>query len=297
VAGSTRDPGRQALFREKHGELPVYSDYREMLTREALDIVSIATPAICHAKMTLAALEAGVKGVFCEKAMAASLAECDAMLDACEKAGAVLAINHQRRWDDRFRALKRVVVEGAIGEPKNIQISFGGGRLCRGGGHMFDLALMLCDDDVLRGAGWLSDPGAFDPGGIGIFETKKGARLVVDGSVGMEHAFQANIVGEKGLVRILDGGIEFELWTKDESSEFGQMARRHLPMNYTIGNPMLHAVGDLVRCMEEGGRPQSSGFEGRQAFEMISAIHLSSRQGRAFVEFPLEDRELVIPSN
>ena len=96
VAGSTRDPGRQALFRETHGELPVYGDYREMLAQEGLDIVSIATPAVCHSEMALAALEAGVKGIYCEKAMSASLAECDAMIAACEKSGAVLAINHQR---------------------------------------------------------------------------------------------------------------------------------------------------------------------------------------------------------
>jgi hypothetical protein len=41
----------------------------------------------------------------------------------------------------------------------------------------------------------------------------------------------------------------------------------------------------------------SSGEDGQRAFELIAAIHLSQRRGRSFVEFPLADRELAIPSN
>ena len=297
VAGSTRDLGRQRLFREKYGNLPVYEDYREMLTQEDLDIVSIATPAVCHSEMVLAAVDSGVRGIYCEKAMAVSIAECDVMNAACEKAGVVLAINHQRRWDDRFRALKRLVDEGVIGKLQSIQVSFGGGRLCRGGSHMFDLSLMLCGDQIAQGCGWLSDPEAFDPGGIGLFETTENMRIVIDGSVGMRHAFQLEIAGERGVIRIVDGGFKFELWTQDERSEFGQLALRHLPMNYPVGNPMVNAVDDLVRCMEKGGCPLSSGLDGQKSFEMITAIHLSHREGRAFVKFPVQEKGLMIPSN
>ena len=83
VAGSTRDAGRQQLFREKHGNKPVYADYRQMLEHEELDIVSIATPATCHAEMVVACAEDGVRGIYCEKAMATSLDECDRMIAAC----------------------------------------------------------------------------------------------------------------------------------------------------------------------------------------------------------------------
>ena len=113
----------------------------------------------------------------------------------------------------------------------------------------------------------------------------------------MSHQFQAELVGEKGVIRIEDGGFEFELWTKDESSEFGHLARRHLPVSYPVGNPMLNALDDILQCLEEGAQPQSSGDDGRQAFEMITAIHLSHRKNRAFVEFPLGERKLLIPSN
>jgi predicted dehydrogenase len=297
VAGSTRDPKRQALFRDKHGKLPVYGNFREMLAQEGLEIVSIATPATCHAEMVLAAVEGGVKGIYCEKAMAVSLAECDAMLNSCERAGVKLAINHQRRWDDHFRAMKRLVDGGQIGALQSIQVSFGNGRLCRGGSHMFDLALFFAEDEVKRGCGWLSNPGEFDPGGTGLFETEKGIRILIDGATGMNHSFCMDLVGEKGLVRIVDGGFKFELWTKEEGSEFGQMVQRHLPLNYPVGNPILNAVDDLIESIEENREPASSGGDGRKAFEMIVAIHQSHRQGRRFVSLPLEERGLEVPSN
>ena len=131
VAGATRDPDRQARFREKRGKA-VYGDYRQLLEKERPDLVSIATPAMVHVEMVIAAAKAGVKAIWCEKAMAVSLDECDQMIAACEKSGTVLCINHQRRWDDRYQALRRLLQTGEIGKLQAIQISFGRGRLCRG---------------------------------------------------------------------------------------------------------------------------------------------------------------------
>lgn len=297
VAGSTRDRGRQDLFREKHGNKAVYVDYREMLEKEGIDILSIATPATCHAEMTITAAQAGVKAIFCEKAMAASLTECDAMIEACERTGTVLAINHTRRWDDRFRALKRLVDEGKIGTLQTIQISFGGGRLCRSGSHLFDLALMFAGDKVDSGCGWLNDPNSFDPGGLGFFETKHDIRIVIDGSKGMHHQFEASFVGESGLLQMTDGGFRFEWWSLEEGSEFGLMVQRHLPMNFPVRSPMLNAIDDLIYCIENRREPLSSGYDGRAAFEMITAIHQSHQDQRMFVPFPLQYRETKVESN
>lgn len=79
------------------------------------------------------------------------------------------------------------------------------GAAVPGGSHMFDLALMFCGDEVAQGCRWLSNPGDFDPGGIGIFETKKGVRIVIDGAVGMSHKFQVDLVGAEGGV---GGGVD-----------------------------------------------------------------------------------------
>ena len=297
VAGSTRDPKRQTLFQKNRGNKTIYSDYRQMLEKEDLDIVSIATPATCHTEMVIESAKAGVKGIYCEKAMATSLAECDKMIQACEGSNSVLIINHQRRWDDRYLALKRYLSEGHLGSLQTIQISFGNGRLCRGGSHWFDLALMFANDKIEFGFGWLSNPNEFDPGGIGMFESTGGIRITIDGSIGMNHYCQADLIGEDGILRIVDGGFQFELWLLDQNSEFGLMNKHHLPISYSIKNPMLNAIDDLIQAIETGQAPKSSGYDGRSAFEMISAIHQSHANNRAAVQFPMKNRDIVIESN
>ena len=152
VTGATRDPGRQDRFREARKK-PVYSHYQEMLEKEQPDIVSIATPATMHAEMVMAAAEAGAKAIWCEKAMAVSLDECDEMIAACERSGTILCINHQRRWDDRYHGIRRLVDAGEIGKLQAVQIHFGGGRLCRGGSHAFDLAFFFYTRNHLLGPG------------------------------------------------------------------------------------------------------------------------------------------------
>jgi len=299
VAGATRDAGRQARFREARNK-PVYADYCEMLAKEQLDIVSIATPATVHAEMVVAAAEAGVKAIWCEKAMAVSLTECDGMIAACEKAGTVLAINHQRRWDGRYVALKRFLDAGEIGQVQAVQIHFGGGRLCRGGSHAFDLARFFVQEDISWGMGWLSDPDAFDPGGTGIFETQSGIRIVIDDALGMQHGLWVEVIGDGGIIKLVDDGFDVQVWTPDERegwAGFGVMSRRHLARNHSVGSPFLNAMGDLIQCIEKGIPSQSSGQDGCKAFEMVTAVHLSHRDEKRPIAFPILERDYTIPSN
>ena len=69
-AGCDIDPERLQKFGKRWNVTQLYSDYQDMLNKESLDIVCIATWTPLHAKMTLKAAEAGVKGIFCEKPIA-----------------------------------------------------------------------------------------------------------------------------------------------------------------------------------------------------------------------------------
>src|SRR5919202_2499059 len=84
-------------FQAVHGGEQIYADYREMLARERLDIVSISTWPHLHAEMVVAAAEAGVKAIHCEKPMAPSYGEARRMVELCRARGTQLTFNHQRR--------------------------------------------------------------------------------------------------------------------------------------------------------------------------------------------------------
>ena len=100
-------------------EVPAtYADYDEMLAREELDIVSIPTWQGARAAPAIAAAQAGVKAILGEKPMADNLGNADDMIAACDTHSVKLAIGHQRRFAPAANEIRRLVADGAIGEPR-----------------------------------------------------------------------------------------------------------------------------------------------------------------------------------
>jgi UDP-N-acetyl-2-amino-2-deoxyglucuronate dehydrogenase len=92
----------------------VYTNYEEMIEKEKLDAVFLATPHYLHAPQTVFAADHEVN-VFCEKPMAISLHECDQMITACRKNDVKLAIGYQHHYDVEFQYM-RSAVQGAKGD-------------------------------------------------------------------------------------------------------------------------------------------------------------------------------------
>jgi 1,5-anhydro-D-fructose reductase (1,5-anhydro-D-mannitol-forming) len=93
-----------------------YDSLEALLADPAVDAVYISTTNELHHDQTLAAARAG-KHVLCEKPLALSLADAQAMIAACQVAGVVLGTNHHLRNAASHRTLKRLIAEGAIGRP------------------------------------------------------------------------------------------------------------------------------------------------------------------------------------
>ena len=84
VAIADVDVNRASASKREHGFAESYTDYREMLRRDDIDVVSICTPPYLHAQMVIGALEAG-KHVLCEKPMARTLEEADQEIEAADR--------------------------------------------------------------------------------------------------------------------------------------------------------------------------------------------------------------------
>src|SRR5947209_6204209 len=175
VAGSSRDVGRRQRFAERTGK-PTYADWREMIQRERLDLVSVATYAPTHAEITIACAERGIRAIYCEKPIATHLADAERMVAACAKAGALLVINHNRRFNPNYRRLRDLVAAGELGPLTSVSLQWGAGRLGNVGTHLIDATLLLTGRKVRAVSGTLDQTGrpdcrgpAFrDPGGWGM---------------------------------------------------------------------------------------------------------------------------------
>ncbi|MDP9381558.1 MAG: Gfo/Idh/MocA family oxidoreductase [Chloroflexota bacterium] len=140
-------------FQAQHGGESIYEDYREMLARESLDIVSVCTWPNLHAEMVIAAAEAGVRAIHCEKPMAPTYREACAMVEACERHGTQLTFNHQRRFGQEFRKAKELLKSGAVGKLLRLEASCS--NLFDWGTHYFDMLFFYNDEQPVE---WVLGP-------------------------------------------------------------------------------------------------------------------------------------------
>ncbi len=115
VAVCDRDPGRASAYAERYGVRP-YDDVDTMLRDAAVQAVLVCTPHPLHADPVVRAAAAGVHALV-EKPLAATLADCDAMLAAARRAGTRLGVISQRRLYEPVRRMKAALDAGKVGRP------------------------------------------------------------------------------------------------------------------------------------------------------------------------------------
>ncbi len=115
-------PGKAQRVKEQYGlDADVCLDHHEILSREDIDLVDCCCPPYVHAEVTINALRAG-KNAICEKPMAASLEECDAMIRARDASGKKLSVIAQNRFRKPIRDLKMLLDSGIAGPVRCAQV-------------------------------------------------------------------------------------------------------------------------------------------------------------------------------
>lgn len=110
------DSNEQGLaeFAARWGWEETSTDWKQVVARDDVDVVAIATPPIVHRDIAVAAAESG-KHVFCEKPIALSAAEAQEMADAADKHGVVHYLNHEYRRCPAVALARQLIDEGRIG--------------------------------------------------------------------------------------------------------------------------------------------------------------------------------------
>jgi UDP-N-acetyl-2-amino-2-deoxyglucuronate dehydrogenase len=126
VAVCDTDPARTAaaLEKNKFSGIPQYTDLRQMLDKEEIDVVHVCTPSGAHMDPCITAMEAG-KNVICEKPLEIQLDRIDRMNEVAKKKGVHLAAIFQNRWNEANRVIKQAADEGRFG-----RISWAGSFTC-----------------------------------------------------------------------------------------------------------------------------------------------------------------------
>jgi myo-inositol 2-dehydrogenase/D-chiro-inositol 1-dehydrogenase len=116
VAIAARSEKTRSTAVANHPGAHVYEDYRDLLSREPLDVVDVVLPTDLHYEVGRAVLESG-RHLLLEKPMALSLAHCDELIALAAAGGKCLAIGHELRLSSLWCRVKEMVDAGAIGRP------------------------------------------------------------------------------------------------------------------------------------------------------------------------------------
>lgn len=302
VALADIDRTKLEHYGNKYGVRGRYQDYRQMLAHERLDIVSVCTWNDTHREIVEAAVEAGVKAIFCEKPIAERLAAADVMIQRCADAGVILMVNHQRRFDRFHREVAAYLREGCLGHIQQATCYYTAG-VANTGSHLFDLLRFFFGDvDWVQGIySHNLSPNPHDPNVDGWLHF--GRDLLVSIQACDVHSytiFEIDILGTLGRLRLTSHGFDVQFEEVHESTRFAgyyELCSATPPVNPDGPREfMLQAVAHLLDCLERGQKPLCSGEDGRRALEIICALRESADADGRRIHLPLADSSMIIQS-
>lgn len=303
------------------GDIKRYTDYREMLERESIDLVAIATESGKHAAIALDCIDKGVN-VIIEKPIALSLEDADAIIAAAERKGVQVSACHQNRFNKSVQKIREAVEAGHFGRlfhgTAHIRWNRGpsyyeqaswrgtweqdGGALMNQCIHNIDLLRWMMGDEISEVFAYTDrlnhDYIEAEDLGIALIKFTNGAYGIIEGTTNI---YPSNLeetlylFGEKGTVKA--GGhsvniIEEWLFADQVDDPEAVKAEYHEnpPNIYGFGHKPLYA--DMIDAIRNKRKPYIDAEAGRRAIELVLAIYKSAAEGKP-VQIPLENCSTV----
>jgi len=277
----------------------VYLDYKEMLLKENLDMVSICAWPHLHSQMVIDSAKAGVKAVHCEKPMADTWGGAKRMYEECLKHGVQLTFNHQRRFGQPFRLARKLLKSGEIGELIRLE------GMCIDiydyGTHYVDMFGFYNDEtpaewvmgqvDVSQEKIVFGMP--VETSGVYLWKYRNNVfGFMCTGDAAEAIGAHNRLIGTEGIIEVgAENGVPLRIkrrgssrWENIDTRGEGLHGPRYIK----------RAIADAVDALITGREPELSAKKAMNAMEIIFACYESSRR-RAMVKLPLniDDNPLI----
>ncbi len=290
--------------REYHAD--PYTDYRRLLERPDLDVVSICTPSGLHAAMAMEAMQAG-KHVIVEKPMALSLADADAMIRVSAETGRKLCVVLQNRYNPPMQDLRRVVDSGRLGrlllgsatvrwyrtqeyyeDEWHGTWAMDGGALMNQSIHHIDALqwLMGAPASVFAYTATLAHRMEAEDTGVAVIRFQNGSLGTIEGStITYPENLEGSVAvfGERGSLKV--GGTALNrktIWKVEGELEHEKelLTRDQLDPASVYGTSHSAVIADMIAAVLEDRPPRTNGFEARRSVALVLAIYESARTGQ-----------------
>ncbi|MBE0698062.1 MAG: inositol 2-dehydrogenase [Anaerolineaceae bacterium] len=299
VAVSDTDPRTSQNVSSRHGVKFCFTDYHELLKRDDIDAVVVATPTATHSEVIQAAATAG-KHIFSEKPLSQTLEMCDQAIAAVAAAGVKLQLGFMRRFDPAYVLAKKKIDAGEIGrpvmfrstgrDPRRTSLEFArrensGGLIMDMGVHDFDLARWLMGSEVVRvsteGA-CLVYPELMD---VGDIDNAMINLKFANGGLGNIDLSRNAVYGYDIRTEVLgsDGGLLIGNLQQTATLVMTRAGVTHDTIPYFMerfGEAYAAQIRDFVACVLENRPPSVTGLDARHATAIGIAATRSLDEGQ-----------------
>lgn len=308
IAGCDIEQSKCDNFRDRVPTAQTYSDYREMLSVEKPDFVSICAYATERKEMITTCIEYGVKGIWSEKAVATSLGESHEIELALKNGDAKLIVTYLRRWMPRYIQAKKLIANREIGTAQSITVHFSG-NMIHTGTHAFDILRMMFGE-VKSVQAWLTTPSQLsgdghgrqviqqsdDVGGYATLHFENGVIAAIHAHERAYFRFEIEVLGSHGMMRI--GNTQEEIWRVTDSSHysgFSEIEMHDFP-SFHYKNPWVEACRNLQAAVDGIETPTCSVIDARLALKIAIAMHISNNEGNRIVDMKESFPSISVPS-
>ena len=290
--------------RLERGSVKQYTDHKEMIEKENLDVVSVSVPDDYHTGPVCDASNAGVKGIFCEKPICINLKDADLMIETVERNGTKMSVDHTRSFLPSYQAVRKEIREGKIGGLTRIVQHMGGARsmLFRNGTHAVDSICFFADADPIwviaaheqgfedygieyKGEGG-KDP-ALDPGSTVIIEFANGVRGILNSAKKTASIWEIDLIGPGGRYYLTDQ--EVTAWRTDVPEGKANLDPSFKFPGYPefFGDVLVPAVQEMAQMVRNNVESSSPPRRARNTLEILIGALVSQSRDSAKVHLPL----------
>ena len=307
VAVCDLDAGRAREIAERYRVPHVFTDYRDLLARDDIAAVSIATPDFAHREIAVAAAQAG-KHILVEKPLATTVEDAEAILDAVEKSGVKLMVDFHNRVSSPFVQARQSVLDGELGELQYIYARLSNttfvptqmlpwasksSALWFLASHTFDMSTWLLNDKpvrvyavsrsgILRGMG--VDTQDFH---VAIVEYAGGAVVTLENSWILPETepnvfnFKMEVLGSEGVLYInTSDNRTVEKYTRDSVSLPDVLGFTLDANSARMSGFVLEAIARFVDAVVDDKPVLATGAEAALVTRVLCAIEESARIGQ-----------------
>lgn len=278
-------------------KLNLYTNYKQMFEAEQPDIVSVVTSDHAHKEITVAAAESSAKAILCEKPIATTLDDADAMINAAKKNDVLLSIEHSRRWYPGYLEAREIIRSGQIGPLRTIVCEMFSSRamMFRNGTHFVDMVCFFAqgnpvwlmgdlEDGFEHFTEYKSDGGhdpATDPYASSYIKFDNGVRAFLNFYKTELPGSKLSLTCDLGRIEISDQ--KAELITTSPSSQWWSNTTL-VPQSYMYSK-VSGAVAELIDVLENGGKLVSPPEEARKTLQIMLGILDSHHNGHVPIKF------------